>query len=134
MLQVHSKQIQSLLIHFLSIPYFLFRGQAAGAMLPKTHQESRASLCIGCHKLGSTLRKISPKSTLLTKVQQNIYDGFSVSSESLPNVICDGCRKTLSDIEKVKIYLKFLGTCSTFCFSYILFNLLGIVLILTIFF
>lgn len=64
-------------------------------MLPKSHGECRASLCIGCHKLGSTLRKVSPKSTLLEKVQQQIYDGFSLENTSLPNVICDGCRRTV---------------------------------------
>ena len=64
-------------------------------MLPKSHEESRASLCIGCHKLGSTLRKILPKSTLLEKVQQHIFKGFSLENTSLPNVICDGCGRSI---------------------------------------
>ena len=73
-------------------------------MLPKSHEESRASLCIGCHKLGSTLRKISPKSTLFEKVQQHIYDGFSLENTSLPHMICNGCRNA---VRKGKFKKKF---------------------------
>ena len=61
-------------------------------MLPKSHQESRASLCIGCHKLGSNLRKISNSETLKSFVKDKIFDGYSCDNDSLPNVICDVCR------------------------------------------
>lgn len=62
-------------------------------MLAKSHQEKRVSLCIGCHKLGSSLRKISASKGLSELVREKIFDGYSCDNDSLPSVICDGCRK-----------------------------------------
>ena len=64
-------------------------------MLPKSHIECRSSLCIGCHKLGSTLRKILPNSTVVKKVKEHIYDGFSLENSGLPCTICGGCRQAV---------------------------------------
>ena len=50
-------------------------------------------LCIWCHKLGSSLRKISASEGLIEIVREKIFDGYSCDNDSLPSVICDGCRK-----------------------------------------
>ena len=68
----------------------------------RTHQENRESLCIGCHKRGKTLRKISE--IVAPKVRENIFSGYSFGNCSLPCMICDTCSKEVRSDRKVQIF------------------------------
>ena len=61
-------------------------------MKPKSHDEFRATVCVGCHKPGCERRV---KDTLEKKVQEKIYSGFSLKDTSMPFGICDACRTAL---------------------------------------
>ena len=60
-------------------------------MLPKTHEEFRRSVCVGCHRSGVD-RQVTNAS--IHQVRQKIYSGFS-DIESLPIGLCCRCRHML---------------------------------------
>ena len=61
-------------------------------MKPQSHEDFRASVCIGCHKPGSK-RKVTVNNE--QKVQDKIFAGFSLSNTSLPYGLCNGCQRAL---------------------------------------
>ena len=65
---------------------------------PKSHDEFRASVCVGCHKPGCERRV---KDTLEKKVQEKIYSGFSLNDTSMPFGICDACRLALKEANPI---------------------------------
>ena len=62
-------------------------------MKQQSHDDFRASVCVGCHKPGCE-RKVK-EGKLEKKVQEKIYSGFSLKDTSLPFGLCDGCRTAL---------------------------------------
>ena len=61
-------------------------------MKPKTHNEFRESVCIGCLKPGSP-RKVNQE--LEEKVREKIFSGFSLKDVNLPYGLCFGCYRAL---------------------------------------
>ena len=62
-------------------------------MKPKSHDEFRASVCIGCHKSG-VKTVVSPAKVKL--VQDVIFNGFSLDYSAVPYGLCDSCRNLLN--------------------------------------
>ena len=62
-------------------------------MKPKSHDEFRASVCIGCHKSG-VKTVVSPAKIKL--VQDVIFNGFSLDYSAVPYGLCDSCRMLLN--------------------------------------
>ena len=62
-------------------------------MKPQSHDDFRASVCVGCYKPGCE-RKVT-EGTLEKKVKEKIYSGFSLKDTSTPFGLCGGCRIAL---------------------------------------
>ena len=71
----------------------------------RDHDGSLLVVCAACWRKNKSVGKLSDKLTAL--VRKHVFEEFYTKNNYHPKVICDGCRKTLSDIEKVMIYLKF---------------------------
>ena len=63
-------------------------------MKPQSHDDFRASVCLGCHKPGAR-RKVTPKSQLEKKVRNKIFSGYNASDTGLPVGLCGGCERAL---------------------------------------
>ena len=70
-------------------------------MKPKSHDEFRASVCVGCHKSGVTTVVPSAKVKL---IQDVIYNGFSLENSAVPYGLCNSCRNTLNRGTYVPIF------------------------------
>ena len=65
----------------------------------KTHSDFLKLICAACWRKKPSVTKVSDKLSQL--ICQHIFAEYSVDSDIHPSVICDGCRKTLMDIDKV---------------------------------
>ena len=61
-------------------------------MKPKTHEDFRESVCIGCLKPGCT-RKVTEKTEY--RVKDKIFNGFSLNDLNLPYGLCSGCYRAI---------------------------------------
>ena len=62
-------------------------------MKPKSHDEFRASVCVGCHKSGVKQVVTSAKVQL---IQEKVYNGFSKENTAVPYGLCESCRGCLN--------------------------------------
>ena len=65
-----------------------------------THEQGRALICKVCVAKKKGVRVCSQKYEDL--IAKHYRDDLDPKDESLPNGICDGCRKALSDLESKK--------------------------------
>ena len=65
----------------------------------KNHSDFLKLICAACWRKKNSVRDVSDKFAEL--IRQYIFADYSVDNGIHPYVICDGCRKTLMDIEKV---------------------------------
>ena len=66
----------------------------------RSHQDSLKIVCAACWRKKKTVSNISEKMADLTR--KFVFDGYNKTNGYHPTVLCDGCRKTLSDLDKVK--------------------------------
>ena len=71
------------------------------SMKPKTHDEFRASVCVGCHKSGVTTI-VRPEKVKL--IQDEVYNGFSLENTAVPFGLCNSCRGRLNRGTYVRIF------------------------------
>ena len=68
--------------------------------MARTHQDSLTVVCAACWRKNKNVRMVTDKTADL--ICQFVFDGYSRSNGFHPTVLCDGCRKTLSDLGKVE--------------------------------
>ena len=73
----------------------------------RDHDGSLRVVCAACWRKNKSVGKISDK--LAALIKKHVFEDFSTKNSYHPKVICDGCRKTLADIEKVMIFMLFAG-------------------------
>ena len=66
----------------------------------KTHSDCLSSVCAVCWRKKDNVRNVSD--SLAENIQQHVFEGYSRDNGYHPCVICDGCRKTLTDLAKVQ--------------------------------
>ena len=79
-------------------------GPAVKQKASRSHDDSLLVVCAGCWRKSKDVRKISD--TMADLIRKYVYKEFSLSNSYHPRVVCDGCRKTIADLEKVR-YLMF---------------------------
>ena len=70
-----------------------------------SHSDQDASIlsvCAVCWRKNKSMGRVSDK--LADLIRKHVFKDFSTQNTYLPRVICDGCRKTITDIEKVGNY------------------------------
>ena len=65
----------------------------------KTHSDCLSIVCAVCWRKKDNSRNVSD--SVADNIRQFVYEGYDRDSGYHPCVICDGCRKTLTDLAKV---------------------------------
>ena len=73
----------------------------------RSHGDSLECICVACWRKKGNMRPVNDKVNGLLKLY--VYDGYMRDSGYHPTVVCDGCRKILSDIEKVYLLLPYIS-------------------------
>ena len=66
----------------------------------RTHGDSLLIVCAVCWRKKGSVRPVTDKMSGL--ICQFVFEDYSKDNGVHPSVICDGCRKTLGDIDKVR--------------------------------
>ena len=72
---------------------------------PRSHEDSVNTVCSVCVRKQKCVRSVSEQLEKL--IQKHVYSAYSTNKSHLPKVICAGCRKTLTSIEKVRKMKRF---------------------------
>ena len=68
----------------------------------RDHNASLQVVCAACWRKNKTTCTVSDK--LADLIRKHVYNDFNTRNSYHPRVICDGCRKTLTDMEKVSYF------------------------------
>ena len=68
----------------------------------RDHDASILAVCAVCWRKNKSMGRVSDK--LADLIRKHVFKDFSTQKTYHPRVICDGCRKTITDIEKVGNY------------------------------
>ena len=66
---------------------------------PKSHDNCLHLVCAACWRKNKAVRTVSE--TLADLLRKYVYKDYSTKNSLHPRVICDGCRTTITKLEKV---------------------------------
>ena len=65
----------------------------------RSHPDALLVVCAACWRKNKNVRSISDN--LAELIRKHVYKDFNLKNGYHPTVVCDGCRKAISDLEKV---------------------------------
>ena len=66
---------------------------------PRTHDDSLNLVCAACWRKNKSVRTVSE--SLADLLRKYVFKDYSMKNSIHPKVICDGCRYTITKLEKV---------------------------------
>ena len=66
---------------------------------PRTHDDSLNLVCAACWRKNKSVRTVSDSHADL--LRKHVFEDYSTKNSFHPKVICDGCRSTITKLEKV---------------------------------
>ena len=76
----------------------------------RSHEDSLLVVCAACWRKNKNVRSITDNMAEL--IRKHVYKDFTLRNGYHPSVVCDGCRKTISDFEKVGAFLSAVPPCT----------------------
>ena len=65
----------------------------------RSHDDSLLVVCAACWRKNKTVCRVSDR--VADQIREHVYKDYSTKNSNHPKVICAGCQKTLSDLDKV---------------------------------
>ena len=76
----------------------------------RSNEDSLLVVCAACWRKNKNVRSITDNMAEL--IRKHVYKDFTLRNGYHPSVVCDGCRKTISDLEKVGAFLSAVPPCT----------------------
>ena len=86
----------------------------------RDHDASLLVVCDIFWRKNKSMGRVTDK--LAELIRKHVFKDFSLKNTYHPRVICDGCRKTLSDTEKVRVLKNHLFVCFVWSLTLFLFS------------
>ena len=68
-----------------------------------THEESTRLVCAVCFRKKDSARLVTGKLEQL--IRKYVYEEYSVTNSEMPQVICNGCRITIQEVDLVSYFV-----------------------------